>query len=130
MRLTFANTGRQTALSLLILAIFSVLVWLVCAASSSKDRSDQKRPLNNILPGDIGLTLSALRATQGVLSTLTAVAVDTSFQFLQWSLISQAQGLSYLDLLAMAPTTATLGAAKLLTCSHSTVGSRLWAVSR
>jgi hypothetical protein len=130
MKSTFVNTGRQTALSLFIVALFAVLVWLVSATSSSKVKSDKNEPLARFLTGDVSMTLSVLRAVQGVLSALTAVAVDTSFQFLQWNLVSRTDGLSYLTLLAMTPMTGNVGAAKLLSSTKSTAGSRLWAVSR
>lgn len=70
-----------------------------------KGCSQQGLRLNSFLKTESSTILTILRASQGLLSLLTALALDGAFVLLQWNNMAHPQGLPYLTLLSMSPPT-------------------------
>lgn len=111
-------------------ALFAFIVFLVEAMFDAQRRSDQKKPLDPIHKLSPSYMLSLVRTTQAILSLLTTFTLSNTFQYLQWTMSSRRQGLSYTSLLALSPTTGPLGMLCLILSSSTKVSSRAWAIMR
>lgn len=126
----FSNTALQLGLNIVALGLFAVLVLFVQTTYSAEQRSHEKQPLDHLLKTDVSTTLAVLRASQGLLSAITGIALNEAFIFLQWTLINTPDGLSYLSLLALSPTTGNFGTIALVRGSASHWRPKLWALLR
>lgn len=115
-------TWKQLLTNLLIVALLAVVVVFVQATYDAERNSVEKAALDRLMKADVSTTLAVLRVSQGILSTLTSLSLADSLVALQWSMIESRQGLGYLDLLALSPTSGITGALELI-CSTITKGS-------
>lgn len=81
----------------------------------AENYSDDGRSLNALLKLDVSTTLTVLRASQGLLSTITTLNLRDTFVNTHWVLMSRDDGISYPSLLALSPTTSAAGLIRLLT---------------
>lgn len=117
--LCFASIG--------LLVTVIIYVQSTYAAESSSSRG---LPLSDLLKTDVSKTLTVLRTSQGILSALTSLALENIFFLLQWSQIHPPNGLSYLRILALSPTTGSLGTLNLLKSSAPNLPTKFWALLR
>ncbi|KAI0438358.1 hypothetical protein F4803DRAFT_569647 [Xylaria telfairii] len=115
-------TWKQLLTNLIIVALLAVVVVFVRATYDAERNSARKAALDRLMKADVSTTLAVLRVSQGILSTLTSLSLVDSLVALQWSMIESRQGLGYLDLLALSPTSGITGALELI-CSSLTKGS-------
>jgi hypothetical protein len=123
-------TWKQLLLNLLILALLVVVVVFVKTTYDAERNSVQKIALDTLMKVNVSTTLSVLRVTQGILSTLSSFSLIESLVALQWSIIESHQGLPYLDLLALSPTSGVAGALSLLRSSIASGSSKSYALLR
>ncbi|KAH8891555.1 hypothetical protein GQ53DRAFT_648717 [Thozetella sp. PMI_491] len=123
------NTASQLFLAVLSLALFAVVIVFVQATYVAESRSQQKLPLDVFLKMDISKTLAIVRVAQGLLSTITGIAISNSFVFMHWIMMA-GDGLLFPKFLALSPMTAPLGTLALLKSSDATLSARLWALLR
>jgi hypothetical protein len=100
-----SKTGMQLFLALTSLGLFAVVILFVQATFSAETNTSQKHAFDSVLKTDVSTTLAVLRASQGLLASLTSATLMESFELLQWSLSDRSDGLWYLSLLALSPTT-------------------------
>lgn len=127
------STWTQLALSLLALCLFAVVVIYVRGTSTAISLSTDHRALNNfLLNTDVSTTLAVVRASQGLLSALMTGLLKNMFVLVQWNLMSSARGLSFHNLLALSPTTDSLGALAILRSRRSLMRwkSKVWLMIR
>lgn len=125
-----SDTTVTTILGIVILGFFAVLVLFIQTTYAAESRSRQGHALDGLLKTDVSTTLAILRASQGILSALTAVALNDAFVFLQWAMINSPDGLHYLSLLALSPTTWNFGTLALVCSSAATLTPKFWALLR
>jgi hypothetical protein len=119
-----SKTGLQFLWNLSMLGLFAVVVLFVQTTVAAEYISSQKQSLSNLLKINISTTLAVLRTSQGILASITSITLKQSFLYIQWSLIGH-KGLSYLTLLALAPTTGYLRTIKLI-IANIRLHIRLW----
>lgn len=127
---TLSRMSTPLVLSVLAICLLATVITYVQSTYAAEERSSQGRPLSNLLRTDVSRTLTILRASQGILSALLSMAVDNIFVLLQWSQIHQPDGISYLNILALSPTTGALGTLGLIKSSGPRISAKLWALSR
>ena len=79
---------------------------------------------------DVSSTLTILRLLEGVLSICSAIILLKSFENLQWTFSSRANGVSSLCLLGLSPTSDSLGTLGLVFSRHARWTDRLAATGR
>ncbi|KAF3021005.1 hypothetical protein E8E14_010619 [Neopestalotiopsis sp. 37M] len=126
----FANTGLHTFLGLVNVAIYGVIIVFVHSTFDAQSHSDASSPLTDIDKLDATFMLALLRVLQALLSTFTAFSLDTSFELIQWSLISYEKGLSFTSSMALSPTTGTLGMLEILRSVQTKLSSKAWITMR
>ncbi|KAH9208078.1 hypothetical protein DL95DRAFT_312540 [Leptodontidium sp. 2 PMI_412] len=99
-------------LAILTTGIFGLTAWYANAA------------------GQFGSAIAVLRILQGLLATLTTVALSNTFEAIQWALISNGSGIGCLKLLAISPVNGVLGTLGLLFDTQPRIVERSWAVLR
>ncbi|KAJ9144673.1 hypothetical protein NKR23_g5763 [Pleurostoma richardsiae] len=125
-----SKTAPQLLLNLLTLGLLAVVVLFVEATSAAERQSSQGLPLSGLLKTDVSTTLAVVRTAQGLLSAISALAVKNSFTSLHWKMMSSPNGLRYLNLLALSPTTEILGTFALLRSAVVRSITKLLALSR
>ncbi|KAJ8128335.1 hypothetical protein O1611_g5298 [Lasiodiplodia mahajangana] len=123
-------TWKQLLINLLILALLVVVAVFVQATYDAERNSVEKVALDRLMKADVSTTLAVLRVSQGILSTLTSLSLVDSLVALQWSMIESRQGLGYLDLLALSPTSGIAGALELICSSITKRSSKAYAFLR
>lgn len=127
-----SSTWPQLCLSLLALGLFAVVVVYVQGTYSAVRFSAEKRALSSFLKSDVSTTLAIVRASQGLLSALMTGLLKSMFVLLQWTLMNSTDGLSYHNLLALSPTTESLGGLAILRSPRSLLklDSKIWLLMR
>ncbi|TGJ81959.1 hypothetical protein E0Z10_g6802 [Xylaria hypoxylon] len=123
-------TWKQLLINLLILALLVVVVIFVQATYDAERNSMRKVALGRLMKTDVSTTLAVVRVSQGILSTLTSLSLIEILVTLQWSMIESRQGLGYLDLLALSPTSSVTGALELIFSSITKGSSKAYAFLR
>ncbi|KAK8024444.1 hypothetical protein PG993_012510 [Apiospora rasikravindrae] len=129
-RLKLSNTWMQGCAVLCITVLFACIIFFVQSLFDAQARSDQKKPLNPIHKIDASRTLSLARTAQAILSLSTTFALQNTFQYLQWAMISRPQGLSYTSMLSLSTTTGALGMMNLIRSLVANGSSKAWAIMR
>ncbi|KAK3393850.1 hypothetical protein B0H63DRAFT_505672 [Podospora didyma] len=109
----FHQTASHFCGTLLSTALFIFLSWYVQLAISARAESKNGRSLAEPLKIDDSTTLSILRALQGLMSAMSSVALDKSFQLWHFYLTLQPNGLGYISSLALSPATGAWGTADI-----------------
>jgi hypothetical protein len=102
-------------LNLLSFFLLAIVIIAVQTTYYAENYSDDGRSLNALLKLDVSTTLTVLRASQGLLSTITTLNLRDTFVNTHWVLMSRDDGISYPSLLALSPTTSAAGLIRLLT---------------
>jgi hypothetical protein len=126
----FANTGLHTFLGIVNVAIYGVIIVFVHSTFDARSHSDASSPLTDIDKLDATFMLALLRVLQALLSTFTAFSLDTSFELIQWSLMSNEKGLSFTSSVALSPTTGSLGMLEILRSVQTKLSSKAWITMR
>lgn len=126
----FKQTSTPILSFLLAICLLATVITYVQATYTAEERSNQGRPLSDLLKTDVSRTLTILRASQGILSALVSLALENIFFLLQWGQLRRPNGASYLNVLALSPTTGALGTLGLIKSSAPRISAKLWALSR
>jgi hypothetical protein len=125
------NLGLQLFLAFLSLGLFTVIVLFVQATYAAEASSQKSRAFgNSLLKVDVSTSLSVLRAAQGVLSAIMSIALGHVLDYVQWKNMGIPDGLPYLNLLALSPTTGSLGLFGLILSSATNSSTKAWASIR
>ena len=111
-------------------ALLAVVITYVQATYAAQRSSQQGLRLSSLLKTEASTTLTILRASQGLLSLLTALALDGAFVLLQWNNMAHPQGLPYLTLLSMSPPTAAWGLIGIMKSGVRPISPKIWAALR
>ncbi|KAG4439159.1 hypothetical protein IFR05_005358 [Cadophora sp. M221] len=117
-------------LAILTTGIFGLTAWFANAAFSAELTNDATSALHTVFSGQFGSAIAVLRILQGLLATLTTIALSNTFEAIQWALISDGNGISCLKLLAISPVNGVLGTLGLLFDTQPRIVERSWAVLR
>lgn len=126
----FKQTSTPLLLCFLSVCLLAIVITYVEATYSAEEWSNQGHPLSDLHKTDVGKTLTILRISQGILSASLSMALKNIFVLLQWSQMHRSNGVSYLNVLALSPTTGALGALSLIKSSATRISSKFWALSR
>jgi len=122
--------AQGTALQLAILsastAAYAAIILFAHLTEKAEAASIHGERLSELLKADLGATLTIVRVLQGVLSAVCSAAASRALLFLQWTLTERPEGLSYRSLLALSPSTPSLGIIRIL----FSTSSRPWARTR
>ena len=129
-RSIISKTVPQLSLSIVALGLLAVVILFVQSTFIAESRSRRGQQLTDLLKVNVSTTLTVVRTAQGLLSAISAIALKNAFISLQWRLMNTPDGLPYLSMLALSPTTDNVGAVKLITTSVTRLTSKLWAISR
>ncbi|KAK8071283.1 hypothetical protein PG997_011486 [Apiospora hydei] len=129
-RLKISNTWMQGCAVFCITALFVCIIFFVQSVFDAQARSDQEKPLNPIHKIDASRTLSLARTAQAILSLSTTFALQNTFQYLQWAMLSRPQGLSYTSMLSLSTTTGALSMMNLIRSLGTNGSSKAWAIMR
>jgi len=111
------------ALSCVILAgIIFIALLTIRAEMESKQRST----LSKILKLTVSETLTLVSFAQGLLAVSITVVLIRALHYLQWGLSARKSGISYLEFLALSPTTLDWGSFLLIFGSASHWSARMW----
>lgn len=124
------RTSIPILLCLASIGLLATVIIYVQSTYAAESSSSRGLPLSDLLKTDVSKTLTVLRTSQGILSALTSLALENIFFLLQWSQIHPPNGLSYLRILALSPTTGGLGTLNLLKSSAPNLPTKLWALLR
>lgn len=75
-------------------------------------------------------TLAVLRILQGFTSALTTLALNQTLESIQWSLVSQENGLRLLNFLSISPTTGIVGMLKMAFLGKRQPSDQVWTIGR
>lgn len=75
-------------------------------------------------------TVAILRFLQGITSTLTGFTLQQTLELIQWSLLSQKDGMRLLTFLSISPATGFLGMLGMVVLGGPTVCDRAWSLCR
>lgn len=126
----FKQISTPMLLFFLATCLLATVILYVEATYAAEERSNLGRPLSDLLKTDVSWTLTILRTSQGILSGLVSLALQNVFVLLQWSKMYPPDGTSYLNILALSPTTGALGTLGLIKSSAPKVSAKSWALSR
>jgi hypothetical protein len=126
----FVHTRFLFFLAFLTTAIFGLTAWYANAAFSAELTSTATNALRTVFSIQVGSAIAILRILQGLLATLTAVALSDAFEAIQWALVSDGNGINCLQLLAISPATGVMGTLGLITDIQSRIIVRSWAFLR
>lgn len=126
----FKHTSTPTLLWFLAICLLATIITYVQATYTAEERSNRGRPLSDLLKTDVGRTLTILRTSQGILSASVGLALENVFILLQWNQLHRPNGVSYLNFLALSPTTGALGILGIVKSSAPRLPTKLWALSR
>lgn len=126
----FKQTSTPILLCLLAIRLLATVITYVQATYAAEERSNRGRPLSELLKTDIGRTLTILRTSQGILSASVSLALQNAFVLLQWGQMHPPDGISYLNVLALSPTTGALGTFGLIKSSAPKISAKIWALLR
>ncbi|KAK8099580.1 uncharacterized protein PG998_012821 [Apiospora kogelbergensis] len=129
-KLTLSNTWTQACGAFCATSLFAAIILLVQSMFNAQERSSQKKTLDSIHKVKASWTLSFARTAQAILSLLTTLALQNTFQYLQWIITSRPQGLPYSSMLALSPTTGGLGMVSLLWSFNVSGSSKAWTIMR
>lgn len=124
------RTSTPILLFMLALCLLATVIIYVQSTYAAEESSRRGRPLSGLLKTDVSRTLTILRTSQGILSALVSLALENVFVLLQWGQIYPPGGISYLNILALSPTTGALGTFGLIRSSAPKVSTKLLALSR
>lgn len=130
---SFARLNRTSTpilLCILAMCLLATVIIYVQSTYTAEERSRRGRPLSDLLKTDVNRTLTVLRTSQGILSALVSLALENVFVLLQWGQIHPPDGISYLNILALSPTTGALGTLGLVKSSVPKTSTKLLALSR
>jgi hypothetical protein len=127
---TLAHTRFLLLLAMLTTGIFGLTAWYANAAFSAELTNSATNALHKLLSVEVGSAIAILRILQGLLATLTTIALSNAFEAIQWALISDRNGINCLKLLGISPTTGVLGTLGLIVDTHSRLAVRSWAFLR
>lgn len=126
----FKQTSTPIILCVLVICLLATVITYVQATYSAEKRSSRGQPLSHLLKTDVSRTLTILRTSQGILSALVSLALGNVFLLLQWNQMHPPDGISYLNVLALSPTTGALGTLGLIRSSAPRLSAKIWAISR
>lgn len=126
----FNQTSTPILLCFLSICLLAIVITYVQATYSAEEWSNQGHPLSDLHKTDVGKTLTILRLSQGILSASISMALQNVFVLLQWSQMHRSNGVSYLNVLALSPTTGALGALGLIKSSAPRISAKIWALLR
>lgn len=129
-RSTLAHPGFLIFLAVLTTGIFGLTAWYANAAFSSQLTNNATKTLHTIFNIEVGSAIAVLRILQGLLATLTAVALSNAFGLVQWALTSDGKSIKCLQLLGISPATGVMGVLGLLVDTQSRAVERSWAFLR
>lgn len=124
------RTSIPILLCLASIGLLATVIIYVHSTYAAESSSSRGLPLSDLLKTDVSKTLTVLRTSQGILSALTSLALENIFFLLQWSQIHPPNGLSYLRILALSPTTGGIGTLNLLKSSAPNLPTKCWALLR
>lgn len=124
------RTSVPILLCLVSIGLLATVIIYVQSTYAAESSSSRGLPLSDLLKTDVSKTLTVLRTSQGILSALTSLALENIFFLLQWSQIHPPNGLPYLRILALSPTTGGLGTLNLLRSSAPNLPTKFWALLR
>lgn len=128
-RAVLSKTRLQLLYTLLVSVLFAVVLVLAGTGAVAQDRSNKGQHLNSLLKLDASWILSVLRASQGLMTTVTTITIDQCFCYIQWISTTHVNGISYHKLLALTPTTG-LFSTVMLAIAKVSLHTRLWAILR
>ncbi|ETS80633.1 hypothetical protein PFICI_08162 [Pestalotiopsis fici W106-1] len=109
---------------------FAVVIIFVLSTYFAERASEKRQQLNNLMKVDASMTLSVLRASQGLLSVLMGLLLEEAFTLLQWDFLNRPNGLPYTSILILSPTTTAAGIFALAKSSVVAASAKCWAVLR
>ena len=95
-------------------ALFVLTTWFARATFTTKSSARTSQIFKHVFHIDIGDTLTILAILSSVMTRGITIALDSVFESIQWSLISQSKGASILSILAVSQTTGVMGTAGIL----------------
>ena len=122
---TFVKTFWHLVLTLFCSTLFAVVIWYVQATHDAQRKSRDNQVLDDFAKADASTTVAVLRGSQGLLSGASAIALITSFQLIQWHMISRPKGISYLSWLSLSPASGLWGSFKVVAGPVSSASGRL-----
>ncbi|KAK6839285.1 hypothetical protein PG987_005151 [Apiospora arundinis] len=129
-KLKVSNTLMQCCGTVCATGLFIFIIYFVQSMFDAQVKSDQKKPLDVIHKIDSSFTLALARTAQAILSPLTTFALQNSFQYLQWVMVSRPEGLSYTSMLGLSPTTGGLGMMSLVGSFNTKGSTKAWTMTR
>lgn len=126
----FKQTLTPILLFFLAICLLATVITYVEATYAAEKSSNGGRPLSDLLKTDYSSTLTIIRTSQGILSALVSLALQNVFVLLQWSQMHPPDGIPYLNVLALSPTTTALGTLGLIKSSVPRISAKIWALSR
>jgi hypothetical protein len=112
------------------LALIAVVIAFVQTTYTAEIRTRQGAKLDRLQKLGASSMLAVLRLSQGVLSLLTTLALDSVFLILQWNKMDNFQGSSFITFLSISPSTNFLGLVSILRSGSARASTKLWALSR
>ncbi|KAK4445907.1 hypothetical protein QBC34DRAFT_306007 [Podospora aff. communis PSN243] len=123
--------ARQLVKVLFATALLAALVFVVMLTDRAEVVSAEKGPLPSYLTLDVSITITIVRAMQGVLAAVVAMILSQSFSYLQWGFLRSSKGgAPYVRQLALSPTTSVAGTIRLIFHRATGGGPRLWGFFR
>lgn len=104
----FQTLRLQLTTITLSIGLLAFVITYVHGTYAAEKSSQQGLQLSSLLKTEASTILTILRASQGLLSMLTTLALDGTFVLLQSSTMALPHGLSYLTLLSLSPSTNAL----------------------
>ncbi|KAK2600218.1 hypothetical protein QQS21_005014 [Conoideocrella luteorostrata] len=109
------------------LGLLSVVITYVQATYAAERSSQQGLQLSSLMKTEASRILTIIRTSQGILSLLITIAINSAFAFFQWDGMARPQGLPYLTLLSMAPSTNVWGLCGIIKSGAPSVSTKAWA---
>lgn len=125
-----STIGIHLLLSVVSLGLFAIIVIFVQSSYLAKQRSERRLNLSGILRTDVSTTLAVVRTAQGLLTALTTLILRDLFIFIQWQMMNVQDGIPFLSLLALSPSTSNFGMVSLLRAPNSGMSTKAWAFLR
>lgn len=131
-RSLLSKSGIQLISIFGMIGLFAIVIIFVEGTHSAEQSSHQKKPLTDFQKFTLSGTLSVIRTSQGVLASISSLAIQQSFLDIQSSMINHEDGLSYHNFLALEPTLGFSAAVRIVSerLGKVSIHSRLWAVLR
>ncbi|KAI9157891.1 hypothetical protein HJFPF1_05875 [Paramyrothecium foliicola] len=124
------STRLQIAAVAVSLALLAVVITFVQATYIAEQRSLQGLTISSLLKIEASAILAILRLSQGVLSLLTTLAIESVFLLLQWNTMDTLEGIPYLTVLTLSPSTSAWGLISIIGSGAATASAKMWAASR